>query len=144
MLGADEPEVLGACYAGILRIEGVRAIPWIGRFLAPADDAAAEAALAIAGTHSAEGFDALKQSLSDANDPWWRSVLLSAIALTRQDAALAFLLNLVEKESLDAEHAIEAIVRAAPPPNVVDRLEKLVADNQRLARHFAARRKASC
>ena len=34
VLGADEPEVLGACYSGILRIEGLRAIPWIRRFLA--------------------------------------------------------------------------------------------------------------
>ncbi len=52
VLGADEPEVLGACYSGILRLEGASALPWIGRFLAPSDDAAAEAALAIAGTHS--------------------------------------------------------------------------------------------
>ena len=33
ILGADEPEVLGACYGGILRIEGVSAIQWVGRFL---------------------------------------------------------------------------------------------------------------
>src|SRR5882757_10702845 len=31
ILGSDEPEVLGACYSGILRIEGVRAIPWVSR-----------------------------------------------------------------------------------------------------------------
>jgi hypothetical protein len=36
--GADEPEVLGACYGGILRIEGLRAIPWVRCFLAAADD----------------------------------------------------------------------------------------------------------
>ena len=39
-LGKDEPEVLGACYSGVLHLEGVRAIPWVGRFLASADDAA--------------------------------------------------------------------------------------------------------
>lgn len=48
----EELEVLGACYAGILRIEGPSAIPWVSRFLDDADDPAAEAALAIAGTHS--------------------------------------------------------------------------------------------
>ena len=37
-LGADEPEVLGACYGGVLRIEGVGAIPWVARFLAAGDD----------------------------------------------------------------------------------------------------------
>jgi HEAT repeat protein len=141
VLGADEPEVLGACYSGILRIEGVRAIPWVRRFLAAADDCAAEAALAIAGTHSPEGFDALRESFVKAADPWWRSVLLSAIALTRQDAALEFLLDLVRTESLDAETAIEVVLRSMPSKDITERLKKLVAGNQRLARAFAAHKK---
>ena len=66
VLGADEPEVLGACYAGVLRIEGVQAIPWVSRFLATSDDSAAEAALAIAGTHTLEGFNVLKAALVEA------------------------------------------------------------------------------
>ena len=141
ILGADEPEVLGACYSGILRLEGAKAIPWVARFLATADDHAAEAALAIAGTHSPEGFEALKEYFTKANDPWWRSVLLSAIALTRQDAALEFLLDEVRKESLSAETAIEAILRSMPSSETVKQLEKLVAGNPRLARVFAANQK---
>jgi hypothetical protein len=138
VLGADEPQVLGACYSGVLRLEGVKAIRWVARFLASADDNAAEAALAIAGTHSPEGFDALRESFAKAGDPWWRSVLLSAIALTRQDAALEFLLDEVRKESLSAETAIEAILRSMPSTETVERLAKLTADNPRLARVFAA------
>jgi HEAT repeat protein len=149
VLGTDEPEVLGACYGGVLRIEGVRAIPWVRRFLASADDNAGEAALAIAGTHSAEGFEALRECFSSpgnrvndrANDSWWRSVLLSAIALTRQEAALEFLLELVKKESLDAEPTIEAVLRSRPSKDVTDRLEQLVADNPRLKRAFAAQKR---
>lgn len=143
VLGADEAEVLGACYSGILRIEGVGAVSWVRRFLDAGDDSAAEAALAIAGTHSAQGFDALRESLAKAMDPWFRSVLLSAIALTRQDAAVEFLLDLVGKESLDAEAAIEAILRSMPSEDLTKRLEKLVAGDPRLARIFAANRKAS-
>jgi hypothetical protein len=56
ILATDEPEVLGACCGGILRIGGVRAIPWVRRFLMAADDNAGEAALAIAGTHSLVAF----------------------------------------------------------------------------------------
>jgi hypothetical protein len=141
ILGADEPEVLSACYSGILRLEGAKAIPWIARFLASADDNAAEAALAIAGTHSAEGFRCLRECLDQAGDPWWRSVLLSAIALTRQDEALEFLLDQVRQESLSAETAIEAILRSMPSPEIVKRLEKLTAANPRLARVFAANQK---
>jgi hypothetical protein len=140
VLGSDEPEVLGACYGGILRIEGLRMIPWVCRFLASGDDNAAEAALALAGTHSTEAFEALRASFADAHDPWWRSVLLSAIALTRQDASLEFLLELIRQESLDAEGALEAVLRSMPSQEIIGRLERLVAGNPRLERVLAARR----
>jgi len=137
VLAKDEPEVLGACYSGILRMEGVSGIPWVSRFLAFHDDASGEAALAIAGTHSLEGFNALKKSLESAPDPWFRSVLLSAIALTRQDAAMEFLLDVVKTESMDAERALEALVRSMPSTETIQRLEKLVAPNPRLVRTLA-------
>jgi HEAT repeat protein len=143
VLAADEPEVLGACYGGILRIEGVRALSWVRRFLATADDSAGEAALAIAGTHSQEAFEVLRESFTKADDPWWRSVLLSAISLTRQDAALEFLLELVRTESLDAEAVIEIILRSMPSQEIVKCLEMLVEGNPRLKRAFAANKKAS-
>jgi hypothetical protein len=143
VLASDEPEVLGACYSGVLRIEGASAIPWVRRFLVAADDNAAEAALAIAGTHSPQAFDVLRKTFLTAHDPWWRSVLLSAIALTRQDAALEFLLELVRAESLEAEAAIEAVLRSMPSKEVTERLEKLVAGNPRLVRALAKVRKAS-
>ena len=137
VLAKDEPEVLGACYSGILRMEGVSGIPWVSRFLASHDDASGEAALSIAGTHSLEGFNALKKSLESAPDPWFRSVLLSAIALTRQDAAMEFLLDVVKTESMDAERALEALVRSMPSTETIQRLEKLVAPNPRLVRTLA-------
>lgn len=157
VLGNDEPEVLGACYRGVLRMEGALAIPWVSRFLEAGDDPAAEAALAIAGTHSQEAFEELRTCLetgSDvgtsgrkgfnlrAADRWFRSVLLSAIALTRQDAALDFLFDLVRNESLDAEPAIEAILRSGASEEVAKKLEKLVEGNSRLTRVFAAQRES--
>ena len=143
VLGKDEPEVLGACYTGILGLEGVRAIPWIARFLTSGHDSAGEAALAIAATHSVEAFDALRRSLDQAHDPWFRSVVLSAIALTRQDAAVEFLLDMVKTESLDAEGAIESLVRAVPSPEAIRQLEEIAAGNSRLARALAASRQSS-
>ena len=139
----EEPEVLGACYSGILRLEGASAIPWVSRFLVSADDSAAEAALAIAGTHSPRGFEVLRERFAKEADPWFCSVLLSAIALTRQDAALEFLLDLVRSESLQAEAAIEAILRAMPSVEITKRLDELVAGNPRLSRAFATHRPKS-
>lgn len=137
VLGSDEPEVLGACYSGVLRIEGINAIPWVSRFLTTVDDPAAEAALAIAGTHSSQGFEILRKRLAKESDPWFCSVLLSAIALTRQEEAFEFLLDLVRSESLHAEAAIEAILRSMPSSEVTKRLKELVAGNQSQSRVFA-------
>ena len=134
LLGSDEPEVLGACYSGIVRIEGVKALPWMSRFLATADDSAGEAALAIAGHRSSEAFQILRKSFAEADDSWFRSVLLSAIALTRQQEAMDFLMDLVQTESLQAEAAIEAILRAMPSDEVIGRLRSIVANKPRLAR----------
>jgi HEAT repeat protein len=136
-LGNDEPEVLGACYAGVLRLEGAGAIEWVARFLPRGDDAAGEAALSIAGTHSPRAFDALRKSLDDSPDPWFRSVLFSAIALTRQDGAMEFLLDQVKSESMDAERALEALVRSMPSPEVMRRLKNLAAGNPRLSQAFS-------
>jgi HEAT repeat protein len=138
----DEPEALGACYSGLLRIEGASAIPWVAQFLAAGDDSAAEAALAIAGTHSPQALETLRERFAKESDPWFCSVLLSAIALTRQDAATEFLLHQVRTESLQAEAAIEAILRSMPSAEITKRLEELVSGNQRLARAFAIHRPA--
>jgi hypothetical protein len=134
----EEPEILGACYAAVLRIEGNPALPWAARFLAREDDAAGEAALAIAATHTLEAFELLKQRWEKAHDPWLRSVLLSAIALTRQTAAIEFLLGLVKADSIGADMAVEALLRSLPSDEVVQQLKAAVAGNARLERAFAA------
>jgi HEAT repeat protein len=142
-LGSEEPELLGACYGGVLRIEGTRALPWVQPFLAAGDDAAGEAALAIAATHSDAGFEILRGFLDKTVDPWFQSVLLSAIALTRLEAAIEFLLDFIGKESLQAESAMEAILRSMPSAETLKRLEALVAGNPRLTRAFKENQKPS-
>jgi HEAT repeat protein len=139
----DDPELMGACCAGVLRIEGVRSIAWASRFLTAGDDSAAEAALAIAGTQSREGFEALRECLGTAKDPWFRSVLLSAIALTRQETAVDLLLDCIRKDSVDARPALEALLRSMPSEEIIERIETLVADNPRLRRVLAEQRRAS-
>jgi len=141
-LANDEPEVLGACYSGVLHIDGVVAIPWVAGFLSTADEAAGEAALAIAGTHALEALEPLRHALENSRDPWFRSVLLSAIALIRQEPAINFLLELVKSESLNAEAAIEAIMRSAPSEEVMQRLKDLTSENPRLA-HVVMERQRS-
>ena len=142
-LGGDEPEVLGACYNGIVHLGGTAAIPWVSRFLSTADDAAAEAAMAIAADHSPEAFVALRDRFLQEHDRWFQSVLLSAIGLTWQQAGHEFLLNIVRVASPHAEAAIEAILRARPSAETIKQLESMVSNNPRLARAFAAHRTPS-
>ena len=143
VVGDDEPEVLGACYNGIVNVEGTAAIPWLSRFLANGDDAAAEAALAIAADRSPQAFAALRDRFLQEHDAWFQSVLLSAIGLTRQEAATDFLLDLVRKGSNHAEAAIKAIVQSMPPDEIIKQLESAVAGNPRLSRALAAEQKSS-
>ncbi len=58
----------------------------------------AEAAIAIAETRAPEAFSTLKTAYETSNDQWFRTTLLTAIALTRQDEAFTWLLTLIERE----------------------------------------------
>jgi hypothetical protein len=124
-LASGEPELLGACYSGVLHLEGPSAIPWAAKFLPPGDDAAAEAALAIAETRAPEAFTVLKESFERARDPWLRSTLLSAIALTRQQDAFDWLLALIEHDAPHSKDAHQALCQSLPPNDILDRLRQI-------------------
>jgi hypothetical protein len=51
--------------------------------------------MAIAQTHMLEAFEVLCATFAKARDPWFRTAVLSAIALTRQQEATDWLLGLV-------------------------------------------------
>ena len=135
-LGEEDVEVRGACYSAVLDIEGTAALPWVSRFLASEDSAAGEAALAIASTHTPEAFTVLRPSRERSHDPWFRSVVLSAIALTRQTEAVEFLLAQVKADSRESPAAVEALLRALPSDEVIERVKAAVAGNSRLERAF--------
>ncbi|GGG92749.1 hypothetical protein [Silvibacterium dinghuense] len=135
-VGRDEAEVLGACYSGVLGIEGHSAIGWVAKFLVKEDEPAAEAALALAATRAPEAVPLLRAAFARVGDPWFASILLSALALTRQPEAARFLFDLVESESYYAEQAVEAILRSSPASETVEQIAALVQGNARLQRAF--------
>jgi hypothetical protein len=124
-LASDDAALLGACYSGVLALEGPAAIPWTAQFLPPEDDPAGEAAMAIAQTHTPEAFQVLRTAFAKARDPWFRTAVLSAIALTRQQEASDWLLDLIEKDEGHARDAHEALCRSAPSVATLDRLTQL-------------------
>jgi len=124
-LGSEDPEILSACYAGVLALDGPSAIAWAAKFLPAANDAAGEAAMAIAQTHTLEAFETLRDTFTRTKDSWFRGVLLSAIALTRQPHASDWLLDLIAKDEDGAADAQEALCRSAPSEATLERLKEL-------------------
>jgi hypothetical protein len=136
----EPEEMLSVCYQALLAIEREDAIPFVARFLEQGDDAAAEAAFALAGTHMPAALDVLIQSQKTAREPWFMGVLLSAIALTRLPEGVDFLIGLIEREAREAETAIEALAQAAPNEELRMRIAKAVEDtgSPRLKKAFEA------
>jgi HEAT repeat protein len=124
-LASGEPEVLGACYSGVLAIEGPPALDWVARFLRGEDDASAELAMAIAQTHTPEAFRLLQTTHGQARDSWFRKTVLTAMALTRRQEAIDWLIDLVAKDDALAASAHEALCRSGPSDATQDRLKQL-------------------
>jgi hypothetical protein len=140
LLGKDEPEpeVMGACYAALLSLEGAEAVPLVAKSLDAGDDLAAEAAYALADLRTPEALAALTARLRAGADPWFTAVLLSSIALTRLPDAVDLLIGLVANDAREAPAAIEALGRAAPSQQLRARIQAAIeqADSPRLRQAF--------
>jgi hypothetical protein len=106
-------------------LEGPSSISWVARFMLNEDDAAGEAALAIAQTHTLEAFLLLREHFTRARDPWFRTAMLSAAALTRRQEAIDWLLDMVANDEGHGTDAYEALCRSAPSTSTLDRLRGL-------------------
>jgi hypothetical protein len=126
LIPGEDPEVLGQCFAALLAIERDQAIPFVAAFLEAGDDAAGEAAFALAEMRNPAALAALFDRQKGITDEWFGGVLLSAIALTRLPEAIDFLLGMIEREERDAPAAIEALSRVASGEELKARLERAV------------------
>jgi HEAT repeat protein len=128
LIGGEDPEVLAVCFSALLAIEHDEAIPFVAAMLDAGDDAAAEAAFALAETRSPLALAALLNRHKGVVEPWFAGVLLSAIALTRLPEASDFLIAMIEAEDGEAPAAIEALGRIAPTPELRARIEDAVRE----------------
>ncbi|HEY1895640.1 MAG TPA: hypothetical protein VGG62_05180, partial [Terracidiphilus sp.] len=126
LIAGEDPEVLGQCFAALLAIERDQAIPFVARFLEAGDDAAGEAAFALAEMRNQAALAVLLDRQKGITDEWFGGVLLSAIALTRLPEAIDFLVGMIEREEREAPGAIEALSRVASGEELKARLERAV------------------
>jgi hypothetical protein len=142
LLRKEEPEIMGACFSGLLKLNGNDAdgtIALVAGFLDDGEESAAEAALALAEVHRPIAVAALIARRRKGADSWFGSVLDHAIALTRTPEGLDYLLSEVELDSRQAASALEAISRVYSSAEVRSRTALAVekADSERV--HMAFR-----
>ena len=142
LIPGEEPEVLGACMAALLSIDRDASIPFVARSLSAGDDAAAEAAFALAETRSPSALALLLDLRTNptpaAREPWFAGVLMNAIALTRLKDAINYLIGLIEADDREASMAIESLARSGPSDEVRVLVGQAVerAGNPRLRKAF--------
>lgn len=114
--GDREPEVLGACFNGLLALAPERSLPFTAEFLSAEQPGLAEqAAIAIGESHLDGAFAYLRACWEARTDFTFRKTLLLAIALTRCDEAFDFLLAVIRDEGRSsALLALEVLNLFAP------------------------------
>jgi HEAT repeat protein len=110
LVGDEEDEVVLSCMGALIELSPVRSIPFVADFLAT--DRADVAIQALGNSRRPEAFEILRQRWESTADSKLKKKLLTAIGLTRQDAAIEFLVTLIEEES---EHTASAALEALGP-----------------------------
>ncbi len=132
LIPGEEPEVLSVCFSALLAIDRDASIEFVARFLENGDNAAAEAAFALAETHEPAALAVLlnlrQHPTQAAGEPWFAGVLLSAVALTRLPQAINYLIGLIESDDRDAPSAIEALGKLSPGMELRSRIEQAIEE----------------
>jgi len=128
-LGDSEPEVLGECFAGLLRIDPRGGIGRIARFLEHLnEDVCCEAALALGESRTEAAFAPLRQQADRRHGRDFENVLLTSIGLLGIPQSVDYLLQVVTGPDVGAAiAAVRALRHCRDPRSFCQRLLKAVA-----------------
>jgi HEAT repeat protein len=126
--GDQEPEVIAECFAGLLAAAPERSLSLVAGYVDSEDEALAEAAiLALGESKDERAFEILKEKWQRTVGGPLRPVLLVAMALSRLEPAIAYLLSIVaEANPRTAAQAIEALASYRSSERVRSGLEEIV------------------
>ena len=127
-LGDDQPEVLGECFAGLIRLNPGSAIARIGKFLQhSSEDVRCEAALALGESRSEAAFPLLQAESDRRHGRDFENVLLTAIGLLGLPECIEHLLQvIVGPDPGAAIAAVRALRHCRDPRTFADRLRTAV------------------
>jgi hypothetical protein len=111
LCGDSEVEVLAECFAGLLSAASESSLTFVGRYIDSPAEATAEAAmLALGESRSPAAYMRLKEKWDRTLSSTTRKILMVAMAASRLDEAIAFLVSLVREGSMQtADNALEAL-----------------------------------
>ncbi len=126
-VGDESPQVIGQVFDSLLAIEGGGVLRFVADFLPRANEAAEEAALALGSTRLEGAFEILRKAWTETRDPQFRAVLLRAISVSRLEAAIGWLVEMVRSgRKADAEAAVEALGLHAASEEIRSQVEGAV------------------
>ena len=138
VVGDPEPDVVGACYRGMLALEPRHYLPIVAEALEAGVEAAA---LALGESRLPEALLVLREALSRVGPAMEKSVLLG-VALLRSDEALTYLTDLLaDAPEGRAVAVIQALSLHRHDTRLASRVGEIVSARQsrKLARAFAER-----
>jgi hypothetical protein len=135
LLGDREIEVTGECFVALLSLDAAGSVEFVGQFVKSSkEDVAEQAALALGDSHLPAAFTVLREAWEGGGAREWRKMLLTAIALLRNDAAVDFLLERLRSESRAvASDVLRALDLYQRDETLRRRIEDLVRERGDLA-----------
>jgi HEAT repeat protein len=124
--GDPRPAVLGQVFDSLLHLEGERAVSFVAGFMLRYDDEVRdEASLALGSSRLPGAVKTLIEAWKQSDKGEFGSVLLRALSASRDDAALDFLLDLVQNGSTrDHASAMDALQLHKDSPEILERVER--------------------
>lgn len=132
LAGDKEPEVLGDCFSALLTIEGSAAMPLVISFAESRDPQIGEAAfLALGATRRDDAIEWLKSRFGQVVDSETRQSILLALASSRTETAVAFLLDIIRNGSgRSSEIAVSTMQVNSADPRIRDAIASALQDRK--------------
>ena len=111
LTGDVEPAVLGECFSGLLEASGGKSVSFVANYVDSEYSAVAQAAMLALGESRLPGaYEILREKWSRTVGLPEKKILLASMAASKLEEALAFLISLIETESIPtAAAAVEAL-----------------------------------
>lgn len=131
LTGDAEPSVISECFVGLMKLAPGRALSFVAQFVDPSDTSLSEpAALAIGESRLPEAFKVLKEKWEANYHPRFRQMLLLPMALSRQEAAIEFLLSQAASTNVGtAGAAVMALAIYREDPKIRERLLRVIGES---------------